>query len=85
VKTRTEITDIADQAYAENASGAVAGDEVAQAYLDGVEQALRWVTGDGIANEFEALLERGAVARYEAALARGLSDYEAREEGWPSG
>lgn len=28
--------------------------------------------------------EAAAVGRYEAALASGLSDYEAREEGWPS-
>lgn len=29
--------------------------------------------------------EEEAIARYEAALAAGLSDAEAREEGWPSG
>jgi hypothetical protein len=28
--------------------------------------------------------EAAALERYEAALASGLSDYEAREEGWPS-
>jgi hypothetical protein len=28
--------------------------------------------------------EAAAIDRYEAALARGLSDFEAREEGWPT-
>jgi hypothetical protein len=28
--------------------------------------------------------EAAALERYEAALASGLSDYEAREEGWPT-
>lgn len=54
------IREIADQAKAENESGAIAGDEVAQAYLDGVEQALRWAAGDGVTEEFAGLLRRQA-------------------------
>lgn len=56
------IREIADQAQAENSSGVIAGDEVAQAYLDGVEQALRWAAGDGTTEEFAGLLRRAAEA-----------------------
>jgi hypothetical protein len=53
-----EMRDLADQAQAENESGVVAGDESAQRFLDGVEQALRWATGDGSTEEIDALVTR---------------------------
>ena len=49
---------VADQARAENESGAVAGSDTHQHYLDGVEQALRWVAGDGKTHELVQLLRR---------------------------
>lgn len=66
--------------------------------LDGIAQrdhAVRWSSSAGwhgwVAPEREQIQgrvrdmrEAAAAERYQAALERGLSDYEAREEGWPS-
>lgn len=65
MRTLTEIRDLADQAYAENASGVIAGDRAAQAYLDGVEQALRWVADDGTTEEIRDLIRRSEQSRNE--------------------
>ena len=62
MRTETEVIDLADQAYAENVSGVIAGDKAAQAYLDGVEQALRWAAGYGTTDELYGLLDRARQA-----------------------
>ena len=49
---------LADQAQAENESGVVAGDVEAQAYLAGVEEALRWAIGAGTSAEIQLLIDR---------------------------
>lgn len=36
------------------------------------------------AQRLERMRERAALRRFEEALAHGLSEYEAREDGWPT-
>ena len=57
-KSLQEMRDLADQAQAENESGVIAGQEVDQAYLDGVADALCWAVGDPPSDELAALLQR---------------------------
>lgn len=52
------IQRLADQAQAENESGVVAGDTEVQAYLEGVETALRWAIGAGTTEEIDLLISR---------------------------
>ena len=54
-----ELRELADHAKAESSSGVVSSD-LAQSYLDGVEEALRWAAGDGTSTEIHELVDRMA-------------------------
>lgn len=56
MKTLHEMRDLADQARAEVISGAASSET--HSWLDGVEDGLRWATGDGVTDEVAALVDR---------------------------